>query len=360
MAIFQNGSLIEQVSVIATAGGTTTLAVSSKELQIFTGTLGQTIVLPDATTYTQPGAKFEVYNTSTGTLTVNMHGSTLLKSISPNTDGAAVVIKLIDNSTAAGTWVILNGTSPVLTGDVTSASGVTSYHNIVPVIKGGTGLSSTPGSAQILIGNASNAYSLFGITGDISLSAGGVTAYSGTVPINKGGTGQTSANSSLNALLPTQTSNATKALVTDGTNATWQPVSSLPSQSGNAGKILTTDGTNSSWTNSPTMTNPTWTTQTLTYGGTTNWNMDNGGAAQLTLTGSTTMATPTNLKAGATYVLKVIQGTGGQTIAWTSGVFQWPAATAPVLSTTAGAVDLISFFCYDGTHLVGSYLRGIA
>lgn len=50
--------------------------------------------------------------------------------------------------------------------------------------------------------------------------------YSGTaLPIANGGTGQTTANAALNALLPTQTGNASKYLQTDGTNATWDAIS---------------------------------------------------------------------------------------------------------------------------------------
>ncbi len=76
-------------------------------------------------------------------------------------------------------------------------------------------------SAHTLIGSAGNVATDTAVTGDISLSNAGVTAYSGTVPINKGGTGQTTANTSLNALLPSQTSNNLKVLKTDGTNTSW-------------------------------------------------------------------------------------------------------------------------------------------
>jgi hypothetical protein len=49
------------------------------------------------------------------------------------------------------------------------------------------------------------------------------TDIGGTCQISQGCTGQTSANAALNALLPTQTSNAGKLLQTDGTNTSWQP-----------------------------------------------------------------------------------------------------------------------------------------
>lgn len=44
---------------------------------------------------------------------------------------------------------------------------------------------------------------------------------SGVLAVSNGGTGQTTANAALNALLPTQTGNSGKTLVTDGTNTSW-------------------------------------------------------------------------------------------------------------------------------------------
>ncbi len=55
----------------------------------------------------------------------------------------------------------------------------------------------------------------------------------GTLSIAKGGTGQTTANASLNAFLPSQTSNSGKVLSTDGTNTSWITIS---------GALTDTDG----------------------------------------------------------------------------------------------------------------------
>lgn len=108
------------------------------------------------------------------------------------------------------------------------------------------------------------------------------------------------------------------------------------------------------------MINPTYTNQTLTYGSTINWDANLGMVATVTLTGNPTVAAPTNIKAGATYVLRVIQdNSGNRTITW-NGVFKWPAGSAPILSTAGNATDLFTFFSPDGTTLIGSYLRGIA
>lgn len=106
--------------------------------------------------------------------------------------------------------------------------------------------------------------------------------------------------------------------------------------------------------------NPTALQQTLTDGATINWNMDLGGAAQVTLAGNRTMAAPTNLRAGATYILIVKQdATGSRTLAW-NAVFKWPLGLAPVLSTAANATDLLSFYSPDGALVYGNILKGLA
>lgn len=50
----------------------------------------------------------------------------------------------------------------------------------------------------------------------------------GTLPIANGGTGQVTAAAALTALLPTQSSNSGKSLVTNGTSAAWQVASITP------------------------------------------------------------------------------------------------------------------------------------
>jgi len=65
-----------------------------------------------------------------------------------------------------------------------------------------------------------------------NFSAGTITAtlsgnasnVSGVVAIANGGTGQTTANAGLNALLPSQTTNANRVLITDGYNAGWSQI----------------------------------------------------------------------------------------------------------------------------------------
>ena len=67
-----------------------------------------------------------------------------------------------------------------------------------------------------------------GVTASGSLTLGGAltgvsltTQVSGTLPIANGGTGATTASTALTALLPSQSGNSGKYLVTDGTSASW-------------------------------------------------------------------------------------------------------------------------------------------
>lgn len=79
----------------------------------------------------------------------------------------------------------------------------------------------------------------------------------------------------------------------------------------------------------------------------------------VTLGGNRTLANPTNLVAGHVYNWVITQdATGSRTLAY-GNLFKWPGGTTPVLSTGAGAVDLISAI-YDGTRLVSNFNKGYA
>ncbi len=99
--------------------------------------------------------------------------------------------------------------------------------------------------------------------------------------------------------------------------------------------------------------------QALSDGATINWDVDNGNLGTVTIAGNRTMAAPTNLPVGS-MILKLTQdGTGSRTITWNS-VFKWSAGSAPVLSTAANALDILSFVS-DGTNVYGTLaLRGAA
>ena len=97
----------------------------------------------------------------------------------------------------------------------------------------------------------------------------------------------------------------------------------------------------------------------MSDGATINWDVNSGNVATVTIAGNRTFAAPTNMVVGS-LILKITQdGTGSRTITWNSA-FKWSAGVAPVLSTAAGAVDVLSFFT-DGTYAYGTLaLRGAA
>lgn len=104
---------------------------------------------------------------------------------------------------------------------------------------------------------------------------------------------------------------------------------------------------------------PLITRQTLTDAASISWNVANGVTATVTLGGNRTLANPTNLRDGASYALIVKQdATGSRTLAYGTA-FKWPSGAAPVLSTAANAIDLLTFI-YDGTNLYGNIAKAFA
>ncbi len=112
-----------------------------------------------------------------------------------NADNTSDVNKPVSTAQATAIALKANSASPTFTGTVTLPSGqaLTS-----PVL-------TTPA---------------------LGTPASGVLTNCTGLPIAGGGTGQITANAALNAFLPTQTANANKALVTDGSNTSWVTVAS--------------------------------------------------------------------------------------------------------------------------------------
>ena len=86
--------------------------------------------------------------------------------------------------------------------------------------------------------------------------------------------------------------------------------------------------------------------------GTIPWDLSQNQVATLSVTTNSTLNTPTNPQAGATYVLIVTQGTGGSNTLSFSTAYKFPSGSAPVLSTGSAQVDVLSFVS-NGTLLYG-------
>jgi hypothetical protein len=98
---------------------------------------------------------------------------------------------------------------------------------------------------------------------------------------------------------------------------------------------------------------------TLTDGASISWDVSANQASIVTLGGNRTLSNPTNMQAGASYTLIVKQdGTGSRTLAYGTA-YKWPSGTAPVLTTTANATDILTFIS-DGTNMFGVAQKGFA
>jgi hypothetical protein len=157
-------NFIENAVTTPTAGTTTTLTVSSAKTQQFTGSSTQTVVLPNATTLAV-GHQFVVMNRSSGAITVNMNGGSLLQTLAAS---SFAIFTLINAGTAAGTWDAIyssgGGSGTVTTVSVVSANGfagtvanagttpaITMQTSVTGVLKGnGTAISAAVASTDYM------------------------------------------------------------------------------------------------------------------------------------------------------------------------------------------------------------------
>ena len=93
--------------------------------------------------------------------------------------------------------------------------------------------------------------------------------------------------------------------------------------------------------------------QALTSAATVSWNANTAQVATLTLGHNVTVANATNHQSGGVYIMRVTQNTAPKTLAWSTG-YKWPGNTAPVMTATAGAIDVFTFVS-DGTYMYGSF-----
>ena len=141
--------------------------------------------------------------------------------------------------------------------------------------------------------------------------------------------------------------------------------SALPVASGGTGVTTSTGTVNVVLSTSPTITTPVITgfTETVvaigTVGASHTFTITTGTVQTATLTASTpctfTMPTAT---AGKSFILKLTQAATGMTTATFTGV-KFAGGTAPIITATASAVDIISFIA-DGTNWYGSAIQNLS
>jgi hypothetical protein len=142
-------------------------------------------------------------------------------------------------------------------------------------------------------------------------------------------------------------------------------ITDLAVADGGTGVSTSTGTTNVVLSNTPTLTTPVITgfTETVvvigTVGASHTFVITTGTVQTATLTGSTpctfTMPTAT---AGKSFILKLTQSAANMTTATFTGV-KFAGGTAPTITATASAVDIISFIA-DGTSWFGSAIQNLS
>jgi hypothetical protein len=97
----------------------------------------------------------------------------------------------------------------------------------------------------------------------------------------------------------------------------------------------------------------------LTDGATITPDFALGNNFSVTLEGSRTLANPTNLTAGQHGTIVVTQdGTGGRTLAFGS-YWKFAAGTAPSLTSTAAAVDVLAYYVESSTRITARLIGDV-
>ena len=212
------------------AGTTITLTASSVQNWAITGSGGQTIQLPNATTL-PAGATFTFNNNqSSGTIVVQNNSATTIATVQ---SGSYITVVLLNNSSAAGSWDYHNSPPSNASWSTNTLNWAGSYTNgtwngnAVGAIYGGTGQTAVT-TGDLLYGSASNTWSRLGVgsTGQILRVAGGVPTwgvdYTGTV-------------TSVAATVPSFLSISGSPITTSGTLAIGYSGTALPTANGGTG-----------------------------------------------------------------------------------------------------------------------------
>ena len=99
-----------------------------------------------------------------------------------------------------------------------------------------------------------------------------------------------------------------------------------------------------------------------TSGSTATIDLEDGNFHKVTLTANCTFTfsnPPASGTAGSFTLFLVQDGTGSRTVTWPTSV-DWAAATAPTLTTTAAAVDVLTFITLDGGTIWNGFVAGQA
>jgi len=324
--------LFEGFTSQAASGTTITLTAASPQNLLITGSGGQTIKLPNATTLPN-GATFTFNNNqSSGAITVINNSSTTIATIQA---GGYVTIVLLDNSLAAGTWDRHDSTPSNVSwstntldypGSITSATwnGSTIAYN-----RGGTGQSSAFVAGGIAYGASTTALAISaaGTTGQV-LTSGGTGAPTWSTPTAYATvTDDTTTNGTRYPLFANQTSGNLATEYTSSTKLQYNPSTGVFTATSFSGAGTGLTGIASS----------------LSIG---------GNAA--TATSATSATTSTNLAGGLAGYLPyqsavntttfLAPGTNGYILTLSSGLPTWAAAPATGVTITDDTSSATAYY----------------
>lgn len=98
---------------------------------------------------------------------------------------------------------------------------------------------------------------------------------------------------------------------------------------------------------------------TLTDAATVAIDLSLGNHFQIVLGGNRVIGAPTNVVAGQSGVIRLVQdATGSRTASWNS-VFKFPGGTAPTLTTAASSVDLVAYHVESATRIAARFIGDV-
>lgn len=264
-------------------------------------------------------------------------------------------------ATALSGNISLQEVTTTSSGQGASLPVATPWSRIGVVNRGANALLVYPATNGTINSLAANATYTLPVNSAVTFYGKNATAWY-TIPALQGGNVTTSDSS---AALTIGAATVTNAMLAGGIDLTSKVTGLLPSDKGGAGTLTgvlkATAGTTSAATAgtdyvaSGTVTSFTaqqnFGTVTLTDAANITWNLNTQQVAKVTLGGNRTLANPTNMVDGGTYILRAYQdSTGNRTLVYGTS-YKWPSGV-PTLSTAANATDVLTFTS-DGTLMLG-------
>ena len=278
-------------------------------------------------------------------------------------DISGIVVTTGDTGTVTST-MIANGA--IVNADI-NASAAIDYSKLA-----------TLSSGNIVLRNAANVAASTADTGDVTISNTGVTAISSGVIVDADI--NASAAISGSKIVAGTISVVGVVQLTDSTSSTSTTTAATPSAVKSAYDLANAALPKSGGTMTGTITfaagqtisgygaidtAQTWTkgqrgeVTALTDGATITPDFADSNNFSVTLGGNRTLANPSNLTAGQAGTIVITQdGTGSRTLAYGSN-WKFPGGTAPTLTTTASAVDVIAYYVESATRITARLIADV-